>query len=53
MDCESKNMYRIEVWRLNEAWGEKGKVHTKVCKKLMDILNCAGNASAKMELGGQ
>jgi len=54
MLCESKHMYRIEACsRLNEAWKERDKVNTRVCKKLMDILNCAANGFAKMELGSQ
>jgi peroxiredoxin family protein len=53
MDCESKNMHQTEVWRLNEAWKESGKVHIRVCTKLMDILNCSANGFAKMELGSQ
>jgi hypothetical protein len=53
MVFESNDMYQIEVWGLNEAWQEIDKVHTWVCKKLMDIMNCAANRFAKIQLGSQ
>jgi hypothetical protein len=44
-------MYGIEVWGSSGAWTAKDKVHSKLHKKLMDILNCAANGSVEMELG--
>lgn len=51
MVCESKIMYRIEVWRFSEAWKKLGKVHSRLCKKLMGILNCAASGFAEVEFG--
>jgi hypothetical protein len=50
---ESKITYEIEVRRLDEAQKELDKVHTRVCKKVMDILSCAASGFAEMELGRQ
>jgi hypothetical protein len=51
MVCESKIMYGIAVWALREAWKAKDKVHSILCKKLMDILNCAPSGLVEMVLG--
>ena len=39
------------MWGSSGAWTAKDKVHSKLHKKLMDILNCAANGSVEMELG--
>jgi hypothetical protein len=41
MECESKITYGIEGWGLSEARKELDTVHSRFCKKLMGILNCA------------
>jgi hypothetical protein len=51
MVCESRIMCGIEVWGLNEALKEADKVHSRFCKKLIGIPNCAANGFAEMELG--
>jgi hypothetical protein len=33
----------MEMWGKNEAWNEEDKVHSRFCKKLMGIQNCAAN----------
>jgi hypothetical protein len=33
MVCESKIMYGIEVWGLNDAWKEVDKIHSTFCKQ--------------------
>jgi hypothetical protein len=43
-------MYGNEVWAWSETWQELGKVHSRFCKKVMDMPNCAANGFAKMEL---
>lgn len=48
---ESRVMCGIEVWGLNEAWKEIDKVHSRFCKQLIGIPNCAANGFAEMELG--
>jgi hypothetical protein len=53
MLCESKIMYGIQVWGLNKAWKELGKVHSGSCNKLMGVVKCAVSGFAKMEVGRQ
>jgi hypothetical protein len=50
MVCESKIMYCIEIWGLNGAWKEVHKVHSRFCKKIIGIPNCAANGFVEMEL---
>jgi hypothetical protein len=50
MVCKSEIMYGIEVWGLNEAWKELDKVHSRFCKKLIGVPNCAANGFVEMEL---
>ena len=50
MSCQSKIMYGIEIWRLNGACKEAGKVHSVFCKKIIGIPNCAANGFAELEL---
>ena len=50
MVCKSEIMYGIEVWRLNEAWKELDKVHSRFCKKLIGVPNYEANGFAEMEL---
>jgi len=44
-------MYEIAVWGLSEAWKAKDNVHSRLFKKLMDILNCAANGLVEIVLG--
>ena len=48
--CESMIICGIVVWGLKEACKELDTYHSRFCKKLMCILNCAANGFAKMEL---
>jgi hypothetical protein len=48
MECDSKFMYGIELWRFTEAWEELDKVNSRFCKC---IPTCAANGFAEMELG--
>ena len=45
MVCKSQIMYGIEVWGLSEAWREVDKVHSRFCKELIGIPNCATTRS--------
>ena len=47
---ESKIIHGIEVGRLSEAWKKLDKVHSRLRKKLMGILNCAASGFAEMGL---
>ena len=38
------------MWRLSEAWKKLDKVHSRLRKKLMGILNCAASGFAEMGL---
>jgi hypothetical protein len=51
MVCKSKIMYGIEIWGLNGALKEVPKVHSRFCKKIIGIPNCAANGFTEMELG--
>ena len=44
-------MYGIEVWACGEARIEYGKIHSRLCKKIMGVTNCAANGFAEIELG--
>ena len=44
-------MYKTELWGLSEEWKELVKVHSRLCKNLMGIRNCAASGFAGMELG--
>jgi hypothetical protein len=48
--CESMIICGIVVWGLKEACKELDTYHSRFCKKLMCILNCAANGFAEMEL---
>ena len=49
--CEYNIMYGIEVWACGEARIEYGKIHSRLCKKIMGVTNCAANGFAEIELG--
>ena len=51
MVCEYNIMYGIEVWECGEARNEFGMIHSRLCKKIMDVPNCAANGFAEIELG--
>jgi hypothetical protein len=53
MVCESKIMYEIEVWRLDEAWEEIDKIHSRFGKKLLDILSYAVHGFADISMSEQ
>jgi hypothetical protein len=50
--CESRIMYGVEVWRLDEAWKEVDRIQERFCKKILGLSRCAANDVAEMELGG-
>lgn len=33
MFCESKIMYEVKLWGLDETWKDSGKIHGQFCKK--------------------
>jgi hypothetical protein len=49
MVCESRMMYGVEIWGVEEAWKQSDKIHGRMCKKswefrdlrLMGWLNCS------------
>jgi len=49
--CEYNIMHGIEVWVCGEARNEFGKIHSRLCKKIMAVPNCAANGFAEIELG--
>jgi hypothetical protein len=51
MLCESRIIYRVELWGPYEAWKISAKVHGRFCKKLLGLPRCAANGMAEMELG--
>jgi len=38
----------IAMWGLSEAWKAKNKVHSRLFKKLVDILNCAASGDSSL-----
>jgi hypothetical protein len=49
--CESRIMYGVELWGLDEAWKEVDRIHGRFCKKILDLPRCAANGITEMELG--
>jgi hypothetical protein len=43
-------MYGIQVWGLNKAWKELGKIYSGSCNKLMGVANCAVSGFARWRL---
>jgi hypothetical protein len=44
-------MYDVELWGLDEAWKEVGRIHGRFWNKILDLPMCAVNVMAEMELG--
>jgi hypothetical protein len=51
MVCESRMMYGVEIWGIEERWKEVGKIHGRMCKKVLGIPRFAANGVAELELG--
>jgi hypothetical protein len=51
MVCESRMMYGVEIWGVEERWKEIGKAHGRMCKKFLGILRFAANGVAELESG--
>jgi hypothetical protein len=51
MVCESRFMYRAEIWGLDEGWKETDIIHGRLCKKILEIPRFAVNGVAEVELG--
>jgi hypothetical protein len=51
MITESKMMYGVQVWGLEEVWKETDKIHERFCKKLIRMPRFEVNGVAKLELG--
>jgi hypothetical protein len=49
--CESRIMHGVELWGLDEAWKEVGRIHGRFCKKILGLPRGAVNGVAEMELG--
>jgi hypothetical protein len=49
MLCESRVMYGVELWGLDEAWKEVDRIHGPFCKKILAI--CGANGTTQTELG--
>jgi hypothetical protein len=46
--CESRIMYGVELWGLDEAWKEVDRIHGRFCKKILGLPRCAANGMAEM-----
>jgi hypothetical protein len=44
-------IYGIDIWGLHGAWKEADKFHSRFCKKIIGIKNCAAKGFAEMKLG--
>jgi hypothetical protein len=51
MVCESRIMYGVEIWWVEEGWKEIDKIHGRMCKKILGIPRFAANGVAELELG--
>jgi hypothetical protein len=49
--CESRIMYSVELWGLDEAWEEVDRIHGRFFKKILGLPRCAENGMADTELG--
>ena len=49
--CEYNIMHGIEAWACGEARSEFGKIHSRLCKKIMGVPHCTANRFAENELG--
>jgi hypothetical protein len=50
MLCESRIMYDVELWGLDEAWKEV-RMHRRFCKKILGLVRCVANGMAEIGLG--
>jgi hypothetical protein len=48
--CESRSMYGVEIWGLEEGWKRSDAVQGRFCKKVLWILSIAANGAAVLEL---
>jgi hypothetical protein len=35
--CESRIMYGVELWGLDEVWKEADRIHGRFCKKILGL----------------
>jgi hypothetical protein len=49
--CESRIVYGVELWGLDEAWKEVERIHGRFCKKILRLPRCVANGMAEMEVG--
>jgi hypothetical protein len=49
--CESRLVYRAEVWGLEEGWEEINRVQGSSCRNVSGIPRCAANGVAELKLG--
>jgi len=45
--CEYNIMHGIEAWACGEARSEFGKIHSRLCKKIMGVPHCTANRFAE------
>jgi hypothetical protein len=51
MVYESRMMYGVEIWGIEEGWKQIDKIHGRMCKKILGIPRFAANGVTELELG--
>jgi hypothetical protein len=51
MVYESRMMYGVEIWGIEEGWKQIDKIHGRMCKKILGIPRFTANGVTELELG--